>query len=1305
MRISACYIVKDEAEELRRSLASVRAAVDEIIVVSTAGSPAVRDVCDLFSAEVHDFAWVNDFSLARNKALQYVTGNIVIFLDADEYFLHPYDVRQAITEIAHGQMQWDIVMVGLYSYRSAHGQDADYERVPRIFRMPGMHYEGMIHEQLVRDDGEEWILVYADEELSLGHTGYLSERGPEKIKRNIAMLEEDAARHGHTTMHDAYLADCYFGLQDYARVLSLSRKVLASDMILVGAGSKIYHQMIESMRALHYSDSEMLVLADEALAKYPDLPDFYAQRGMILCGLSRYPEAAEGLMTALDKFDHGFSELHDSSFFNSMVAARVAARLAQIYVHLGDEVQAKSWQERERAYMQGTSAEIGENIRISACYIVRDDAVHLKKSIESLKAAVDELIVVDTGSHDDTMAAAQTCGAAVHEFPWMDDFAAARNAALSHVTGDWVIFIDADEYFSAETRGNLRTAIEMADADDGEVLLVPWHNIDEMTGETLLDSYAPRIFRRRAGRHYIGHIHEELRDADGAAPKANTVAPNLLTLVHTGYSAVLTREKGERNLRILLAELAETKEPERIWGYLAETYDNLGDVHHAEYYARKDVALGRRSVVYASRCWRILLRIYGMQPMRRANYLDIAGKAVKAFPELPEMHAEYAEALAAFHRYGAAVEAAASALELTSSTGTEQSLFTDEMRAGLQRRAEIWQRIDAHTHEIRIAACVFARNDRQDMERWLENAAAYADECIVIDTGSTDGMRALAERAGARVYDFTWQDDFAAARNASLAHVDADWAAVLDADESFFDPSELRSYLAMMDVVMPHKDAVLLPIVHVDEDDDDHEIGRAPHIRLLRMGRGLFYEGRVHEALQKKDGAPQLYHEPVALAIRHVGYSAGRIRAKHARNLALMERRIHEEGLRPGDYRYLADIYYGLGQYAAALLYVRAALEENVTSIGAQSHLHQLLLDAMEKENVPLAEQVSAAHAACEAFPHLPDFYGRLGLLLDAAGEDALPILTRAMELYEQPEDTGGETSAFAAWAGAVSAARARLLTAAGARAAAEEELARAFSLGTAMEETVDALVELHRDRDTGALLTALREQLGGDQESLLYLIRFADSYGWLHLGEAARDMYRQETGTELPTPLPYQWMRSDAPVELGRHIVGTLAGDVREMPEVLLRLGQSTHAESPRLYERLRGLLPREMQEFWRHYDEPDAVPRPQRAEGLHLVREAFVRHADTAQTERFLRIVVSYGVEELRIAADAYMAAGRHAAARAAWELCAQQEQDADALYGAGLCTIRMDDTDAGREYLMQALATAPAHRKARELMEWIG
>ena len=596
-------------------------------------------------------------------------------------------------------------------------------------------------------------------------------------------------------------------------------------------------------------------------------------------------------------------------------------------------------------------------------------------------------------------------------------------------------------------------AVEQAEAERSEVLLVPWHNIDEATGETLLDSYAPRIFRRREGRRYEGRIHEELRDADGSVPPARIIAPELLTLVHTGYSAALTREKGERNLRLLLEELRQTDAPERCWRYLAETYDNLGNERMAEHYALLDVARGRRSVVYAARSYRILLRLYGTHPQLREKRLAIAEQAAQEFPELPEMCAELAEALAALHRYSEAAAAAEKAVSSPAQeSGLEVSLFTEDMAAELRRRMEIWRRIAARAENLRVSACVFVRNDAKDMKTWLSNAAAYADERVVVDTGSTDGTRSMAEAAGARVFDFAWQDDFAAARNASLAEANGDWAAVLDADESFFDPTEVRAYLAMMDVIMPHVDAVLVPIVHVDEDAGDRETGRAPHVRLLRLGRGLSYEGRVHEALTKAGGEPVLYHEPAALSIRHVGYSAGRMRAKHERNLALMERRIEETGLQPGDCRYLADTYYGLGQYAAALIYARAALDEDVRSVGAQSHLHHLLLDAMEKENISLAEQTAAARAGCEAYPLLPDFHGRLGLLLAAAGDAAARgELTQALTLWENPMDESGEASEFSAWASAVSAARARVLMEAGDTPAAEEEAARARRLWMSM--------------------------------------------------------------------------------------------------------------------------------------------------------------------------------------------------------------------------------------------------------------
>lgn len=1304
MRISACYIVKDEAHELRRSLASLREAVDEIVIVSTAGNEAVAEAAAEFGAHLYEFPWQDDFSLARNYALEQATGEIVVFLDADEFFFHPEDVRSAILEMMQEHDDSDLMMIPLWNYMTGNSlRDAQRIMSPRIFRRAGLHYEGLIHEQLVRDDGGERIIVYGDERLTIGHTGYLKERGEEKIRRNIALLERDAQLHGRTPAHAFYLADCYFGLKDYAQTLRLSEEALRSNAVFIGEESKIYHQMIESMRALHYSDEEMLRLADEALAKYPALPDFYAQSGMILCGLARYEEAAERLTEALAHYDEGFSEVHDSSFFNDSVAAIVAERIAQIYAHLGAAMQADDWRMRAKKYSGETSVVEEKRLRISACYIVRDDARHLRTSIESLRDSVDELIVVDTGSQDDSRGVAVSYGAAVYEIPWADDFAAARNAALERATGDWVVFIDADEYFSAETRTALRAVIAQVDAEGLEVLLVPWHNIDEATGENLLDSYAPRIFRRRAGRHYVGRIHEELREANGFAPPSRPVAPELLTLVHTGYSAALSQEKGERNLRLLLAEAQNSDNPERCWRYLAETYDNLGDERMAEHYALRDIALGRRSVVYAARSYRILLRLYGEHPARREERLAVAEQAVRDFSELPEMHAELAEALAAYHRYTEAIAAAEGAFAAApTAMVTEPSLFTEEMGAALRRRMAIWGRIAARAKELRIAAAVFVRNDARDMETWLQNTGVYADECVVVDTGSTDGTRALAKQAGARIVDFAWQDDFAAARNASIAAVNADWAAVLDADESFFEPLELRAYLAMVDVTMPHVDAVLLPIVHVDEDAGERETGCAPHIRLLRMGRGLFYEGRVHEALRKVGGEPILYHEKIALSIRHVGYSSGRIRAKHARNLALMERRMEETGLLPGDCRYLADTYYGLGKYAAALLYARAALEENVTSIGAQSHLHHLLLDAMEKERCPLAEQIAAARQARDAFPQLPDFHGRLGLLLAAAGDAAaLEELTEALRRSEQHADADGEASAFPAWAGAVSAARARLLMEAGERSAAEEELARALALDTAREEAFDVFVELH-----GQNLDALCALCGRDAATLSYLARFADSYGWLALAAQARTALSSATGKAVPVPEVYGQLHGISSEDKGRLLVGMLAEHVREMPEVLLHLERDRHAESPPLYARLRDLLPEAMRAFWRHYDEPDAVSLPESMEGYNLVREAFIHHADAAQAERFLRAAAGYGVPVLRAAAEDFAAAERPEGAFIAWSLVAALVGgSADALYGQAIAALRMGARDKARGYLTEALRSDAGHRKARELMELIG
>ena len=99
-------------------------------------------------------------------------------------------------------------------------------------------------------------------------------------------------------------------------------------------------------------------------------------------------------------------------------------------------------------------------MKLSACYIVKDAAAVLKKSLESLKDNVDEIIVVDTGSVDASIEIAQQAGAKVYSYSWQDDFAAVRNFALGKAGGDWIVFLDADEYFNPETAGNLRSSIK-----------------------------------------------------------------------------------------------------------------------------------------------------------------------------------------------------------------------------------------------------------------------------------------------------------------------------------------------------------------------------------------------------------------------------------------------------------------------------------------------------------------------------------------------------------------------------------------------------------------------------------------------------------------------------------------------------------------------------------------------------------------------------------------------------------------------------------------------------------------------------
>ncbi len=711
-------------------------------------------------------------------------------------------------------------------------------------------------------------------------------------------------------------------------------------------------------------------------------------------------------------------------------------------------------------------------MKISACYITKNEAATLPRSLASIAGAYDELLVVDTGSTDETVAIAERAGARVLSFAWQDDFSAARNFALAQATGDWVIFLDADEYFTEATQGHIRAAIAAHSAAD--VLLVRRTDVDA-AGETVGHIYVARIMRRREGLRYAGIIHEELCQNGVSVSNVAWLAPEELALTHTGYAGPLGEAKARRNLRLLRLAQAQSAHPEHYDSYLAETYFGLDDIPQAMRYAQRDIARGRQATTYASKSWRILLQCllthpaYNVLPAEAAIMLtagtgtmqatdageeqpvegltaavarlQVATSAVTAFPELPDFYAERAEAEAALLDFAAAVTDMQRALALAADyRGIEPSMFSGETAAQGEARLALWQRIVAAQDTIRITACCIAKNEAANITAWVENAAAYSDVRLVVDTGSTDDTVALARQAGCRVEHFAWCDDFAAAKNAALAFIPeeatpraqadggrgvkaqpghqakttnagrmdtvgeattAQWVAFPDADETWLVPDRVRPFLAWLTVTQPEAEAVQCLLHNVD---GGRVFQSFPAVRLFRRRAGLAYAGRVHETLQKADGsAIWTWQDTDLLAIRHTGYSQSQMAAKAARDLALLDQEPADDARL---WRFRADAHFALGQLAEAEQCGLQAILSPWQGQGSESDMYWLVLTCMQLREEKWEERLALAQAAAAKFPQLPDYPARIGLAFYRRGEAAaaLPYLAQARQLAAQPQ-------------------------------------------------------------------------------------------------------------------------------------------------------------------------------------------------------------------------------------------------------------------------------------------------------------
>jgi tetratricopeptide (TPR) repeat protein len=196
-------------------------------------------------------------------------------------------------------------------------------------------------------------------------------------------------------------------------------------------------------------------------------------------------------------------------------------------------------------------------LTLSLCMIVKDEQEMLPRSLAAAREAVDEIVVVDTGSSDRSVEIARSFGARVIEREWTGSFADARNASFDAAGGDWLLYLDADEVLVAEDAPLLR---ELTGRTWREAFyLVETNHTGELDDGTAVTHNALRLFRNRPEYRFEGRVHEQIAHCLPHG-QPERIEPTRVRVEHYGYLGVVrdAKEKSRRNIELLRREAAES---------------------------------------------------------------------------------------------------------------------------------------------------------------------------------------------------------------------------------------------------------------------------------------------------------------------------------------------------------------------------------------------------------------------------------------------------------------------------------------------------------------------------------------------------------------------------------------------------------------------------------------------------------------------------------------------------------------------------------------------------------------------------
>lgn len=476
--ITACLIVKDEASNIRRCLDSINDICDEIIVIDTGSTDGTLEILSERGIEPTIIKWKDDFSYARNIALEKATKEFILSIDADEVLINPSAVIDTINNAQDNIGGWLVEIASPASMTDTN--HLYFGKNVRLFRNNlNIRYEGIIHEQITPSIKNAGLLL-SNSKIMINHRGYFDKATTlTKHKRNLALLLKAHELEPTNPNHNYYAGKSLMVLKEYATATAMFQKALD----LLAADNPMRQQVLNALAHNELLDGDFIsanVHAKESIALQQRQMHAYLILGESEFQLGNYEDARKHFKSMLVQRNNNDNILNcvgdyiippEEVYFRAGKAALAnkqyelasadfknglkinpsdvnnIAGLANVMFKLHNFINARNLlskalkiapQNTEIANfyqivtqkLTHTHLSIPEQEQtLSVCMIVRNEETILPKCLNSIKEIADEIIIVDTGSTDRTKEIAKSYGAKLFDFAWIDDFSEAQRFA------------------------------------------------------------------------------------------------------------------------------------------------------------------------------------------------------------------------------------------------------------------------------------------------------------------------------------------------------------------------------------------------------------------------------------------------------------------------------------------------------------------------------------------------------------------------------------------------------------------------------------------------------------------------------------------------------------------------------------------------------------------------------------------------------------------------------------------------------------------------------------------------------------